>query len=49
MSLADVFAHIDDEKTENQRTREQQLIRELLEVVDERERLDQRLTTTTTQ
>ena len=42
-----VISTVEDQKTEQQKVREQQLLKELLEVMDERERLDQRLTRTT--
>ena len=41
--------YTDVQKTETQRVREEQLLKELLELIDERERLDKRLTTTTRQ
>ncbi len=42
-----VVHSLEDQKTDQQKLREQQLLKELLELMDEREWLDQRLTNTT--
>ena len=41
------ISHVEDQKTEAQRKREQELLDELVVLVNEREWLDQRLTNTT--
>ena len=42
-----IYLLLDEEKTKEQKQREDQLIKELIELINEREWLDQRLTNTT--
>ena len=42
-----IYLLLDEEKTKEQKEREDQLIKELIELINEREWLDQRLTNTT--